>query len=70
MTTSEKIIVFVGNEKIELTGEAKQTFIAQREADLLAEQEIKSAKEAKAQARILLLNRLGITEDEAKLLLS
>jgi hypothetical protein len=70
MTTSEKIIVFVGNEEIELLGEAKETFIAQRQANLLAEQTIQAAKEAKATARAALLERLGISEDEARLLLA
>lgn len=40
--------------------------IAQREAEHQASQE---AKAAKAQARQALLDKLGITEDEAKLLL-
>jgi len=40
--------------------------IAQRQAEYETEQE---AKTAKAQARQALLDKLGITEDEAKLLL-
>ena len=70
MTKSEKIIVYIGNEEIELTGEAKEAFIAQRQADQLEEQAIQSAKEAKAAQRAALLERLGITEEEAKLLLA
>jgi hypothetical protein len=70
MTKSEKIIVYVGNEEIELTGEAKEAFIAQRQADQLEEQAIQSAKEAKAAQRAALLDRLGITAEEAKLLLA
>jgi len=57
-------------EEIELTDEE----IAQREADaaVYAAEEAarKAEEEAKAEARAALLERLGITEEEAKLLLS
>ena len=56
--------------EVELTAEE----IAQREADAAAFEAEKAAKEAeeaaKAQAKAELLDRLGITADEAKLLLS
>jgi hypothetical protein len=56
--------------EVELTAEE----IAQREADRIAfeaEQEAKAEEErAKATAKADLLERLGITEDEAKLLLA
>jgi hypothetical protein len=56
--------------EVELTAEE----IAQREADKAAfeaEQEAKAAEEAaKATAKADLLAKLGITEDEAKLLLA
>ena len=69
MTKSDKIIVFVNNEEIELTGEAKETFIAQSQADQLAEETIQFAKQSKATQRQAILDRLGLTEDEARLLL-
>lgn len=57
-------------QEIELTAEE----IAQREADRLAFEAKKAAQEAeaaaKAEAKAALLAKLGITEDEAKLLLS
>jgi hypothetical protein len=68
--TTEKIYAQIGNDKIELTGADKEAFIADRQirqdelAALLAE------KTAKAEAKSVLLKRLGLTEDEAKLLLS
>jgi len=66
----DKIYVAVDNERMELTGEDKKAFFAQREIDL-ANIALKEAKiQARAQAKIKLLERLGITEDEAKLLLS
>lgn len=57
-------------QEVELTAEE----IAQREADAKAFAEAKAKEEAelaaKAAAKAELLDRLGITEDEAKLLLS
>jgi hypothetical protein len=70
MAKTEKIIVFVGEQEIELTGADKDNFIAQKQADVEAEAALQAAREAKAQARIALLDRLGISEEEAKLLLA
>jgi hypothetical protein len=57
-------------EEIELTEEE----IAQREADRIAFEEAEAAKAAeeaeKAAQRAAVLERLGLTEDEAKLILS
>jgi hypothetical protein len=47
--------------------EMTETELAQREASQIAEETIKSAR---AHERAALLERLGITEEEAKLLLS
>lgn len=44
--------------------------IAQWEIDTQNQLAIKAAEEAKAASKAALLNKLGITEDEAKLLLS
>jgi hypothetical protein len=71
--TTEKIFIQVGDETIELTGEEKLKFIAQQEQLKLeadkrkAEQDVEAT--AKATARAALLTRLGITADEAALLL-
>lgn len=70
MTNTDEIIVFVGNEKIELTGKAKESFIAQRQADLQEEESLQAVKEATAIAKSSLLQKLGISEDEARLLLA
>ena len=66
----EKIFVAVDHERIELTGEDKKAFLAQREIDLAAAAAKEAEAEKKAQAKSALLKKLGITEDEAKLLLS
>ena len=73
MTTPTKIIVDCSTgavEEIELTAEE----IAQREADAqayaAAEHEKEVAAAEAAEAKAALLTKLGITEDEAKLLLA
>ena len=49
--------------------EMTKTEIAQYEADKIEFDALKAAEEAKAQTKASLLERLGITADEAKLLL-
>jgi len=44
--------------------------LAQKAKDEAELEELKNAEKARTQAKIDLLNRLGITDDEAKLLLS
>jgi hypothetical protein len=66
----EKIYVTVDNERIEATGELlEEVMTNQLEAKELAEKRINDEK-IKAQAKAALLDRLGITADEAKLLLA
>jgi|LauGreSuBDMM15SN_2_FD.fasta_scaffold523040_1 hypothetical protein len=67
---NEKILVQDGDTVIELTGEKKEAFLADRK--LWAEQELerKTQAEAKATAKAALLTKLGITAEEARLLLS
>jgi hypothetical protein len=68
--TTEKIFIGIDNERIELTGEALESFIAER-AIRIQEAEAKALEaEAKAAQKAALLERLGISEDEARLLLA
>jgi hypothetical protein len=67
--TTEKIYVQIDNDKIELTGDDKQAFLDQRKIDNAADLVKKTEAEAKAAEKAALLERLGITEDEARLLL-
>ena len=70
MATTNKILVGIDDKVIELKGADLEAFLADREA-IANEMAIKEAEvQAKAQAKAVLLERLGITEDEAKLLLS
>ena len=66
----EKIFVAIDNEKVELTGAEKEAFLAQREIDLAIIASKQAEAEAKATAKVALLAQLGITEEQAKLLLS
>ena len=73
MTTATKIVVDCSTgavEEIALTAEE----LAQREADAAAyaakKHEEEVAAQAAAEAKAALLTKLGITEDEAKLLLA
>ena len=64
------IYIQVDDQRIKLEGQAKEDFlseVAKRNAETEAE---KAKAEAKAEAKAALLDRLGITADEAKLLLS
>ena len=65
-----KIYIAIDDEKVEATGEVLEQILLDKEhAEQLEITEAAEA-EAKAQSKAALLERLGITEDEAKLLLS
>jgi AmiR/NasT family two-component response regulator len=67
---SDKLYTQINDELIELAGDALQELLELRNE--LAEQEVQleSKRLADKQAKEALLERLGITEAEAKLLLS
>jgi len=68
MATTNKIMVGIDDQVIELTGADKQAFIAQREADLaeitLLEAEYKKKEEARKSALEKLAEIAGLTKDE------
>jgi hypothetical protein len=68
--TTEKIYVGIDDERIEATGQMLQDILDYRAAKKLNKEALEAEAEAKATAKVELLERLGITEDEAKLLLS
>lgn len=71
MATQEvKIFIQENGEKRELTGEEKAAYLAQVELDLAEIAARKEANAALAAQKEALLNKLGITADEAKLLLA
>jgi hypothetical protein len=65
---TEKIFVGIDNDKIELTGEAKEAFIAQRAADKakdsLLEAEYKAKQDARESAIKKLADIAGLTKEE------
>jgi hypothetical protein len=67
MTTTETIKIQVGEQVIELSAPEKEAFLADREK---TNQTRKAEADAKAMAKAAVLERLGITADEASLLLS
>jgi hypothetical protein len=68
ISKSEKILIGVGNEVIELTGADKQAFIAQREEDSvqfsLREAEYKAKQDSRESALRKLAEIAGLTEEE------
>jgi hypothetical protein len=65
---TEKIYIQIDNDKIELTGQAKADFIADREASLETKRLLEAEYEAKRTARANAINKLaeiaGLTEEE------
>jgi uncharacterized protein YycO len=59
MDIASKIIIGDNDQVIELTGANKEAFIAQREADNVAIQLVESEAQAKKQARIDAITKLG-----------
>ena len=68
MATTSKIIIGIDNETIELTGEAKQAFLADREATAEAQRLLEAEQAAKQEARTSALTKLatiaGLNEEE------
>ena len=68
MATTNKLFIQIDDERIELTGEAKDAFIAQRETDnaerLLLETEYKAKQDARESAIKKLAEIAGLTKEE------
>ena len=70
---TEKIFVGIDNERIELTGQAKADFIADREATLEAHALLEAEYKAKQDARDSAIKKLGeiagLTKEELNAIL-
>jgi len=65
-----KIIVSDENGSRELEGQELEDFLIQQEKDKAEAERLEAAVESRKLAKAQLLERLGITADEAKLLLA
>ena len=68
--TTEKIMIGIDDQVIELKGADKEAFLAQREADNAERQAFEAEQAAKAEQKAAILERLGLTEDELKVVLN
>jgi hypothetical protein len=68
--TTEKIYIGIDDQVIEAKGEVLETLLAEIEDNKAKEAAAQAAIAAKATAKAALLERLGITAEEANLLLS
>ena len=68
MASTNKIIIGIDDQVIELTGEAKETFLAERKANAdaktLLETEYKAKQEARESAIKKLADIAGLTKEE------
>ena len=68
--TIEKIYIGIDNERIEATGQELQDILDYRASKQLLKEQLEAEAEAKATQRQAILDRLGLTSEEANLLLS
>jgi hypothetical protein len=74
MATASKLFIQIDNDRIELTGEDKEQFLAERKAEADAKALVDAEFQAKQDARNLALQKLaeaaGLTADEIAALLA
>jgi hypothetical protein len=70
MATESKVFIQVDNERIELTGEAKELFLAERKAEADAKESLEAARTALEAKKREVLTKLGLTADEVTALLA
>jgi hypothetical protein len=70
MATESKVFIQVDNERIELTGEAKEQFLAERKAEADAKESLEAARTALEAKKREVLTKLGLTADEVTALLA
>ena len=69
-TQNKDVFVQINNQVIQLEGAEKEAYLIELDARNAKVRFEAAEAEAKASAKSALLNKLGITQDEAKLLLS
>lgn len=68
--TIEQIFVQINNKRIELTGADKEVFLADRAAMQAEKEAYETELATKAEQKAAILERLGLTEDELKVVLN
>jgi hypothetical protein len=68
--TTEKIFVQIDDERIELKGAELETFLTDRAASQIKKEAYEAELAAKAAEKAVILERLGLTEEELKTVLS
>ena len=66
----EQIFIGIDDQVIELTGTDKEAFLADRAARQVERQAREAELAAKAEQKAAILERLGLTEDELKVVLN
>jgi hypothetical protein len=73
MAIANKIFIQIDDERIELTGEAKEQFLAERKADADAQRLLEAEYKAKQDSRESAIKKLaeiaGLTKDELNAIL-
>jgi Holliday junction resolvasome RuvABC DNA-binding subunit len=69
VSKTEKIIVGIDDQVVELTGADKEAFLAQRALDQAQAEARQAEAEARKQTRISALQKLGLTEEEINAIL-
>jgi len=63
-TKTDKILIQIGNEVIELTGDAKKEFIAQQEKDTKEFEALNKKRQEQKELQISAYKKLGLTDEE------
>jgi hypothetical protein len=70
MATANNLYVSINDDRIKLEGEALEAYLADQVQLAAYEAELKKIREEKEAARAAVLAKLGLTPEEAKLLLA
>lgn len=70
MATQSEIFIAIDDQRIKLEGEALEAYLADQTQIAAYEAELKKIRDEKEAARAAVLAKLGLTPEEAKLLLA
>lgn len=70
MATANNLYVSINDDRIKLEGEALEAYLADQAQLAAYEAELKKIRDEKEAARAAVLAKLGLTAEEAKLLLA